>query len=175
MGEGLVNYIERMELLAFFAGYPLLFAIVQVVAGKKNIMQKGFASRLVTCLPLAYALTGTLYLSLVLKNMQPEYSLKSFAIQFENSFLKIWGLTAILFWIPLFRKKAIFSLLHSLVFFFLLLNDLFMYMRANMDREMIQNDMKIYTISLIINTTALFIIMIMHFFLKDKSKGTSSD
>jgi hypothetical protein len=162
MDNDLVSYIERLELLAFFSGYPLIYTIVYFIAGEKGKKPVTFLNGLVKLLPFAYALAGTLFVGYILKNMYPDYTFKNIALQFQTSYLKIWGLLAVLFWIPVFNKKTIFSLLHSLVFFFFLLKDFFLYLTSSLGKEMIQNDMKIYTNSLLLNMVALVIIVIIN-------------
>jgi len=159
MGEDLGAYIQRLELMAFFAGYPLIYSIIHSVAGKR----RPFVNRLIILLPFAYALTGTLFLGLILENIFQDYPLKNISEQFQVPYLTIVGLLAVLFWIPAFSKKPVFSLLHSLVFFFLLLKDFIMYMTSPTGSEVIKNDMKIYTDSLLLNTGTLAVIVIIHF------------
>ncbi len=170
MGDDLVSYIERLEMMAFFAGYPLIYAMVNVIAGGRPHKLFSFATRLVKLLPFAYALTGTLFLGLMLKNVYPDYSLKNIAEQFQTSYLRIFGLLSVLFWIPFFSKKPVFSLLHSLVFFFFLLKDLFMHLTSATGNEVIKNDMKIYTDSLLLNMGTLAVIAILYLLLSKLRK-----
>ncbi len=163
MDNDLFSYIERLQVMVFFAGYPLVYAIVQFIAGNQRKKPSAFTKRWVKSLPFAYALTGTLFLGLVLKNMFPDFTMKSIAEQFHYPYLKIWGLLAVLFWIPAFSKKPVFSLLHSLVFFFLLLKDLFINTVSSTGSEVVKNDMKIYTDSVLLNTGTLAVILIMQF------------
>jgi hypothetical protein len=161
MNNDLMAYIERLELMAFFAGYPLIYAIVQVIAGRKK--PAPFINRLVKLLPFAYALSGTLFIGLLLKNLYPDYSIKNIAQQFQYPYLKIWGLLALLFWLPVFSKKPLFSLLHSLVFFFFLLKDLYIHITSHTGKEVIDNDMKIYTDSLQLNAGTLAATLIVYY------------
>ncbi len=165
MGNDLMAYIERLELMAFFSGYPLIYTIVQVIAGEQRKKTTARVSRLVKLLPFAYAFTGTLFIGLILKDMSPDFSAKNIAAQFQFSYLKIWGMLSILFWIPAFSRKPVFTLLHSLVFFSLLLKDLFMHMTSSIGNDMIKNDMKIYTDSLLLNSGTLVIVIIINFIL----------
>ncbi len=165
-----------MELMAFFAGFPLIYAIVYAIAGVKHKIAGSFSNRLTSSLSFAYALTGTLFLGLLLKDLYPDYSAKNIAFQFQTPYLILWGISSVLCWIPFFHKKKLGCLLHSLVFFFLLLKDLFMSFNGSIDKDMIQNDMKLYTTSLFINTgTFLFILifrlMIPRLKTKEKSAG----
>ena len=168
MDNNLIAYIERLQLIAFFAGYPLIYALVNFIAGDRSKQANAFVNRLVILLPFSYALTGVLFLGFVLKNLYPDYSIENIAQQF--TYLKIWGLLAVLFWIP-FRKKSVISLLHSLVFFFFLLRDIFMHMTSYIGIDVIKNDMKVYTGSLLLNTGTLTVIVILHFIIR-KSRET---
>ena len=163
MGNGLAAYIERLELMAYFAGYPFIYALVYFIAEQRRKRPVSLVNTLVILLPFAYALTATLYLGFLLKNMFPYYTVNNIAEQFKISYLQIWGLLGILFWIPIFSKKTIFSLLHSLVFFFMLLKDLVMYITFATGKEIIKNDMKIYTGSLLLNSGSLAFLLIIHF------------
>lgn len=141
--------------MAFFAGYPLIYTIVFFITGKKADSKGSFANRLVKLLPYAYALSATLFLGLIIRNIYPDYSLKNISEQFQNSYLRIFGLLAILFWIPALHRKPILSLLHSLVFFFFLLKDIILHITSSTSHEVIINDMKIYTDSLLLNSATL--------------------
>lgn len=176
MEENIVAYIERLEMMAFFTGYPLIYSIVKAFSVKqKRITQVSSIHKTGKLLPYAYALAGTLYLGLVIKNLYPEYSLKNITDQFQYSYLKVWGLTSLLFWIPFLSRKTYMSLLHSLVFFFFLIKDIFIHITSGSETEIIKNDMKIYTDSLIINTATLIAIIIFNYLLhKISSRKNSS-
>jgi len=160
MNSDLMAYIERLELMAFFSGYPLVYAGVLAFAGKG---ENGSTSRWIRLLPFAYALTGTLFFGLLLKDLFPDYSGKHIAGHFQSSYLGIWALLTILFWIPAFSKKPVFSLLHSLVFFSFLLYDLYVYVSSSTGLEFLKNDMKIYTDSLLLNVASLLVVFIIQF------------
>jgi hypothetical protein len=113
-------------------------------------------------LPFAYALVGTLYLGLQLKNLYADYSNENIKLIVHQPYLRIWGLLSILFWIPALGKKPVFSLLHSFVFFFYLVWDLFLQSSgSSADYNIVRNDMKIYTDSLILNLIAFALIVLL--------------
>ena len=168
MDNNLIVYIERLQLIAFFAGYPLIYALVNLIAGDRSKQANAFVNRLVILLPFSYALTGVLFLGFVLKTLYPDYSIENITQQL--TYLKIWGLLAVFFWFP-FAKKSVISLLHSLVFFFFLLRDMFMFMTSYIGIDVIKNDMKVYTDSLLLNTGTLTVIVILHFIIR-KSRET---
>lgn len=156
MLESFFTYAEWVELQAFFSGYLLVYAIAWLLADKKPFSQL----KIMSSLPLAYALVATLYWALQLKNWYPDYNLTHIFSTFQNPFLKIWGLLAILFWIPLFRRKAFFTVLHSLIFFSLLLIDLYKNsFGLNSDPSLHNNDLKIYSGSIILHLITLVIIV----------------
>lgn len=157
MGNEFLAYIERLELMAFFAGYPLVYAIVQVISGRA--IKTSAVSRWARLLPYGYALSGTLFFGLLLKELYPDYSVNHIAGAFQNPFLKIWGLTVLLFWLPPFSQRPVFSLLHSVVFFFFLLKDIYAQLTSAPGNEIIQNDMKIYTDSLLLNLLSFALIV----------------
>src|SRR6185437_16066851 len=115
MGNNFFAFLQQLELMAFFSGYSLLYAIILAFAGNKE-SQNNFKNRIVSILPLSYALIGALYLGLQLKNLYLSYAVGNTVMAIHHPYLMIWGILAILFWIPLFRKNVWLTLLHSLVF-----------------------------------------------------------
>ena len=163
MDNSFFAYLQQLELMAFFSGYPLIYAVTLFFAGNQQ-EKNNFRSRIVSLLPFAYALVGTLYLGLQLKNLYPDYSVENIKLTIQLPWLMGWGLLSILFWIPALAKKRILSLIHSLVFFFFLIRDLFLQISApSAGNDMVRNDMKIYTISLLLNLVALFLIVALSF------------
>ncbi len=163
MDNSFFAYAQLMELISFFSGYPLLYVIVHFIFENQSIKNK-IKSRIVFLLPLAYALVGTLYLGLQIKNLYPDISLDRLQIGLHRPFLMIWGILSVLFWFPVFRKKTIWSLFHSFVFFFFILRDVvFQMIGTNSDKEIIANDMKIYTVSLFVNLGAFLFIILSSF------------
>ena len=160
MEDTFFAYLHRLELMAFFSGYPLIYAIVFFIAGNQPSKNK-LKGRLFFLLPFSYALVGTLYLGLQLKNLYPDYSFGNIALTMQDPILIIWGLLSLLFWIPVFRKKPVVTLLHSLVFFFFLLRDLFQHTFYQVDKTVVRNDMNIYTNSLLINISAFAFIVLL--------------
>jgi hypothetical protein len=162
MDNDFFAYLHRLELIAFFSGFPLLYTIVFFIAGTQ---QSGntFKRRVVPLLPFAYALVGTCYLALQLKKLYPGYTLENITHINQQPYLMAWGLLSILFWIPAFAKKTVLSLLHSLVFFFLLAIDLCSQLFAGTNKDAIRNDMKLYTVSLILNLIAIAFLVLLSF------------
>ena len=158
MEQSLFAYIERLELLGFFSGYPLVYAIALFVAGPAD-QRNAFKSRLYRSLPYAYALVGALYLGMVLRNAYPDYSISNLVTGLEQPLLRAWAFISILFFIPFLSRWPVLSLLHSFVFFYFILADLWRYTTGGAsDNQFIKNDMKMYGDSLLINIAALVLV-----------------
>ena len=154
-------YMQRLELLAFFSGYALVYTVVLFIAGSRP-SGNNIKTRITSLLPFAYALVGVLYLGLQLKNLYPDYSIEHMHRAIQQPWLTIWGLLSILFWIPALAKKPVLSLLHSLIFFILLLKDLFSQISAP-TKDMVRNDMNVYTVSLLLNLAAIAFMVLQSF------------
>lgn len=152
------SYIERLQMMGFFVAYPLIYLSVQSILGAtKNEKLK----RVPSLLPYAYALVGTLYLGLLLKDLYPDFSLAHINSTTQLPYLKIWCLASLFFWLPVLARKPYMSLLHSLVFFFLLLKDLFYHLtNTTADKNIVKNDMRVFTDSILLNIGALILIYI---------------
>ncbi len=156
-------YLQQLQLMAFFSGYPLLYAIILFFAGKKQ-PQNNFRNKIVSLLPFAYALIGTLYIGFQLKNLSLNYSAANVKQLFMQPWLLIWALLSLLFWLHALSKKKELSLIHSLVFFFFLVKDIVLQITGSSGgREMLQNDMRIYTVSFFLNLGALLLITLLSF------------
>ncbi|MFA6946555.1 MAG: hypothetical protein WC220_11705 [Pedobacter sp.] len=161
MDNSFFAYIQELELIAFFSGYPLVYAFILFIGGDLPL-KNDFKSRLVHLLPFGYALAGTLYLGLQLRNLYPDYSFENIHQSVQNPYLTIWGLLSIFFWIPAPGKRPAFSLMHSLVIFYLLLKNIFIQLTAvSTDMDVVRNDMKIYTISLLLNLGSFALIVLL--------------
>ncbi len=160
-------YIERLQLMAFFAGYPLIYAIVNLLKGKGEF-KNSFPEKAFRLMPFSYALSGVLFLGYFLKILYPDYSFQN--ISTELTLLKLWALLSLLFWLKPLSKRPLISLLHSFVFFYFLLKDLFMYSISSTGVDIIRNDMKVYFDSILLNTVTLLVIITVHFLIKKIKK-----
>jgi hypothetical protein len=166
MDTNFFKYLQQLEVMAFFSGFPLLYAIVIVAVGylqKKPEVKK----KLISLLPYAYAVVGTLYLGLQIRNLYPNYDFENIKNSILQPFLFLWTCLSILFYLPVINKRIVLSLLHSLVFFFILLKDLFINISqtGGEDNSVVKNGMKIYTDSLLLNTGVYFLLILIVFFL----------
>ena len=169
MENSFFSYLQQLELMAFFSGYPLVYAIITYFASNKR-SATNFKSRIVSVLPFAYALIGTLYLGLQLKKLYFNYSSGNINQMMHLPWLMIWGLLSILFWIPALSKRKVLSLIHSLVFFFFLLKDIVLQFISSADENILKNDMRIYTISLLLNLGAFILLVLLSFLISQNKK-----
>lgn len=172
MNTNFFKYLDQLELLVFFSAYPLLYAIITAVFGNRQTKSK---LKIPALLPYGYALTGIFYLGLQLKNLYPDYSFEY--LRQAITPLKFLALTSLLFWLPVLSRRPFISLLHSLIFFFLLVKDLFLHaLLREIDKETIRNDMKVFTVSLLLNAASLIIILTFNYLLifRNKNKRRAS-
>ncbi len=163
MGNSFFGYLEQLELMAFFSGYPLLYTLILFFAGTRR-SKNNFKTRMVSVLPFAYALTGTLYLGLQLKKLYLNYSHENVTQLMHQPYLILFALLSILFWLPVLSKRKVLSLIHSLVFFFFLIRDIIFQLAGSVaDTNMVRNDMRVYTISVLLNLGALTVVLLISF------------
>ena len=168
MNDSFIVYIERLELLTFFSGYPLVYALTLFIAGNRPKQQSHFINALLPSLPRAYALTGSIFFLLFVRVMIIQSGIPNMVPGFDITPWKVWGLLACLFWIPVLARKPYYSLLHSLVFFALFVKDLINGIPAASGKDILANDMKVYTVSLVLNILCLLTILTVSWIFRKK-------
>lgn len=149
--------------MAFFSGYPLVYTLIRAAIPVRPNKIKPW-SRLFILSPYAYAVLGTLYLGLQIKQLYPDYSVDRVATAIRENYLKIWGILAVFFWLPPLSKKPVLSLCHSLVILALLVYDLLMRLAGrSTDTDRVRNDMNIYTLSLMLSVVVYLLVAIIAF------------
>lgn len=170
-------YLKRLELMAFFPGYVLWYLVVMTLSERLSLKDT-LKSRLRYSLPYSYAFIATLYLGLQIRNIYPDFS-AAHVKQYFGSFLPLqaWAFLALLFWLPGLAKRAGFTLLHSIVFFIVIVKDLVVYFRNTASPEaydVLRNDMQLFTISLLLNIIAFAAVLVIPFILKTIKRGIIS-
>ena len=168
MEDNFFSYIQRLELMAFFSAYPVLYSLVSLITGFKKF-KNNLIKKIGSLLPFSYALIGSLYLGLQIRNFHIAHA-ASYSRQIAPYwYLTVWALLSLLFWIPLVSKRREISLVHSLVFFFFLMKDIFYQLYdSSAGKEILNNDMKVFTISLLLNIGAFLVIIIGFIFFFSK-------
>jgi len=161
MGNEMAAYLQQLETMAFFPGYPIVYAFAAFIRGNKSTT--GFRNTIFILTPFAYAMVGVLYLGLQLKKYYPDYSLARIAQEIQDPFLTIWAFGSLLLWIPALNKRPIISLLHSLVFFFVIVKNLFIQLNApKPDSDVMKNYMRVYSDSMLLNSGVLISVLIIY-------------
>ena len=102
----------------FFSGYPLIYGFLYFT-GKRKSMHGSIAEKISPILPLSYAFVATCFWILMICTGKMNFVFDKIASVAPAALAIIYSLTALLFWLPLFRKKKYLSLLHSLPLFLL--------------------------------------------------------
>lgn len=174
MDNSFFAYLQQLEMLVFFSGYPLVYLLMNSVGAMKAVQEKT-GKRLLFVLPYAYALAGTLFLGFELKNAFPDFAIGHILQRIQNPFLFCWSVLSLIFWIPLFSRIRVLSFLHSLIFFFLVIKDIFNRNAISFTgNALAKNNMKIYTISLVLNLFLLMIVYFLSFLIKPNSGRAAS-
>jgi hypothetical protein len=174
MDDNFLAYVQHLELMAFFSGYPFIYALAFFVVRNKKI-KNIFKHEVISLLPFSYALISTLFVGFQLKKLYPDYSFENIQLTMQQPYLVIWGVLAILFWIPALAKNVVLSLIHGLVFFFFLAKDLFLHFSSSTtDDSIVSNDMKVYSLSLLLNLASLVLIVLLFFLFTHYKKKSIS-
>ena len=170
MGDSFLLYMQRLELIAFFTGYPFLYAFIIFITSSSPFKQS-FKDRMTASLSTSYALIGTLYLGFLAKKLYHTHSPESIKLLSEQLYLPIWGILSVLFWVPSLSKKKQLCLFHSLVFIFLIVIDFINQLLGwNTNIDILKNDMRLYTVSLLLNITAFVVVFLISFLTTFKNK-----
>ncbi len=165
MDNSFFIYLEQLELIGFFSGYLFIYLLVKFIV--TLLLQKRIVtSNLANLLPYSYAVVGLLFAGYQLKNLYPDYTIENLNSITQNTFLKTWAMLSILFFIPALAKKTVLSVLHSLVFFYFIVKDLYEYFFKGSGYVLLQNDMSIYTKSVLLNAAAFVFVILSYFILR---------
>lgn len=150
----------------FFSGYPMLYFLFYLMSKNKN-WHTAITERIFPLLPIAYAFVSTFFWILMLWTGRISFVVEKIASVASSSFIIAYSFSALLFWLPYFRKKTYLSLLHSLPFFLLpFLNMLLKtYRHKVIPHDYIFNLWRIYSAGLIIYVIAITVIYIVNWLL----------
>ena len=109
MGNDLMAYIQKLELFGFFSGYCLIYTIISSSKSVNNGKRHTLIQKLFILLPYAYALTATLYLGMIIKNISLNYSSANLNEQFHVPFLQMLALFCGPFLGSIFQQKKSFE------------------------------------------------------------------
>jgi hypothetical protein len=146
----------------FFSGYPLLYELLYL-AGKNKKFHHVITEKIFPLLPSTYAFVSTVFWILMLWTGRMDFVVEKIASVAFSSLVIAYSFTALLFWLPYFRRKTFVSLLHSLLLFLLpFLNMLWKTYRHKMiPHDYLLNLFRIYGAGFIIYIIAIVFIGIM--------------
>lgn len=166
MDNSFFAYLQQLEILVFFSGYPLLYLLAHSFGSIPSV-KENLKKRVLFVLPYGYAFAGVLFLGFELKNASADFTVENIILRIQIPFLFFWGLLSLIFWIPFFSRNTLFSFLHSLVFIFLVLKNLFLHSTAApTDNSVAKSNMKMYTISLLLHLVILIGACCLSFLIK---------
>ena len=170
MDRSIFTYIGQLEMLAFFSGYPMVYYLIRFFIRRASLKNVS-AGVLVSILPFAYALTGTIYLGLQVINLYSVHNIENIRHRIQQPYLIFWALLSLLFWIPAISKRQILSVFHGLVFFFIIIKDIYFQLtELNPDRNILRNDMKLYTVSIFLNLAAFILLSLPYCLQRQRKK-----
>ena len=169
MDNDIFSYLARLEIMVFFVGYSIIYALVYFLVTEFRKKPKAIISLLQELLPFGYAVSTTLFLGYIIRKIYIGYDLGVPVTKLYHPYLIIFGLTALLFWFRPVRKFAILSLIHSLVFFYFIPRDIILSFSADQGNDIVKNDMNILTTSLLLNAACLLIVLTIHFLVRYKT------
>lgn len=165
MANGFLESLHRFEAIAFFSGYPMMYAVFRSFMPQRTVKHAA-GDRLLSLWPVAYGLLGALYLGLQLRNLHLDRFGGALSLSPWTLFLTVWGVSAIFFWTPALVKRPALSFWHSLVFFSLISKDLLQQLSgSDKDGGRIWNDMQMYGVSLVLAIGAFLFVAFCHFVL----------
>lgn len=164
----LFDYIEKLELVAFFSAYPMVYYIVIYISSDIKWIRSPRIKKLPVYLPRAYALTATLYCAMKINEYLPvRISTFSFDLTSLYFYLKGWAFLGLIFWLPGINTKGKWALIHSIPFIVLIAYDFFNYYNHEIKIETVHNEMQLYFVSVLINLITLSIVA-LYFSIRNK-------
>ena len=166
------TYIEKLELVAFFAGYPLVYFFILLLSNT-SFIKYSLREGLIKGLSNAYVIVVFLYIGMKLNHTYNEFNGQGISWNYNhlNFYLKTWAFLGVLFLFRPFKSKPVLLLLHSLVFFIIVAIDILLFMNHKIQIEVVHNEMRLYFLSVLLHLTCIFSVIIYYLLLpKLKSK-----
>lgn len=163
------KYLQLLEILAFFTGYPLVYLIVKTVI-QSPVIGETIQLRMLRALPFSYALVGLLFVGFEFKNNYSDLHIQILWSHIVNPFPYFWALLSLIFFHPYFSRAPQWCFYHSLVFLFLILQNIFLELNNQLvNGDNLHNSLKIYSISLLLDAASFGISFLLFFLIKKTS------
>lgn len=160
MDNSFVAYLQLLEILGFFSGYPMIYLLVKYFDQYPGL--KPFTKNLQPSLPFSYGLVGILFLGFEIRNAYPAFV----PVHFQHPYLMFLGILSLVFLVPKISKNPIWSLYHGLVFLIVMIQNIVESYHQDPDHSLIKNYMTIYSISLGLNLAILLLVFLLRVLLK---------
>jgi hypothetical protein len=163
----------------FFSGYPLMYVLVYLAHRNKSL-HHSTAKFLFSMLPMTYAFVATCFWMLMTCTGKISFVLERIMSTAPSALAILYGFSALLFWLPAFRRKNYWSFLHSLALFMLPFINMLNRISKHkiVDHEYISNLIRIHAAGFIIYIVAIIFLwlaqwMILHAVSYGQHKHTS--
>jgi hypothetical protein len=155
MEVGLLQELEKLELLGFFSGFPLLYLIFTFFADLANSIAWLKPQKIEVTLARAYNMVGLLYFGFVCK--QVFLAADASAVFSSLLYLKVIGLLAAFAFLVPSHHRLMVVLLHSLCYFSLLAADLINYLSRSISDEVVHNALSMLGTSTLLHLTTIIL------------------
>ena len=146
----------------FFTGYPFVYLLLHLTARNKNFNQV-LVEKICPLLPISYAFVASCFWILTLFTGRINFVLEKITPVVSSALVIVYSLSGLLFWLPVFRKKNILSLIHSLLLFLLpplnMLSDKFMH--RVVPHDYVITLLRVYTAGLLIYLIAIGFLLLI--------------
>lgn len=146
----------------FYSGFPLLCILLYFISKNKNLHQT-VKQKIYPLLPVAYAFVSSCFWILILYTGRINFVIERIASLAPSMLAILYGLSALLFWLPAFRQNIKLSFLHSLPLFLLApLNMLLNSLRHKVvHHDYISTLFRIYTAGFLIYIIAILFLLLL--------------
>ena len=125
-------------------------------------MHHSIAEKIFSMLPLAYAFVSTCFWLLMLYTGKMNFVIQRIASVMPSTLVILYSFSALLFWLPVLRRKTYWSFLHSLLLFLLPFCNILvkMYRHKIIPHDYIISLLRIYTAGFIIYVVAITFLLL---------------
>ena len=161
MDNSFFAYLKQLEVMVFFSGYPLLCC--NYFYCRRSSIKKQFQHKDCSAITFCICPGGYIISWAAIKKFISWIFCRKNKRWFSTTLINSLGTSLNSFLDTGPGQKTVFSLIHSLVLFFFPAIGLFVQLSSSADKNTFRNDMKIYTVSLLLNVGAFALIVFLFF------------
>lgn len=157
MNQSFSIFFDRLTLVAFFSGYPIVYALAMYLIKDVNWKNPVIPQSIKSSLSLAYFVVVLLFWGMIIADMFPSITFSKIISFFKDAYSwhKISLIAALVLAFKYFKARPNYALLHSLFFLLLLLEDLLSMLTGHMDKLTMNSEFKLYFYSILLNSIVL--------------------